>query len=149
MTCPPVTHELKCIDPFYDEVEAERKVHELRKDDRSYQAGDTLHLRHYDAATDTYSGRSVRRKVTYVMRGPWPLLEDTRPAKTPCIKCGQLPRPDGLTRLMCPTHLCVRGSFIHDQWGRMNYAPALAKGWCIMSLAPIPSLYESTVGNPS
>lgn len=66
----PVVHELKAVDPHFDEVAEGRKTFEYRRDDRAYAVGDILHLRQYDALTDSYSGFEVRVRVTHLLRGP-------------------------------------------------------------------------------
>lgn len=42
------THQLKCWPEFFDAVASGQKTFEVRKNDRGYQAGDTLILRAYD-----------------------------------------------------------------------------------------------------
>lgn len=59
-------HELKTWPEFYAEVESGRKPFEIRKNDRAYRVGDVLWLREYEPLTGNYSGRSVRRRVTYL-----------------------------------------------------------------------------------
>jgi hypothetical protein len=47
-----------------------RKRFEVRKDDRTFEVGDTLVLREWDdIATERYTGRQVRVQVTYLMPG--------------------------------------------------------------------------------
>lgn len=77
----PIEHELKVWPEFFDDLENGRKTFELRKFDRDFREGDTLRLREYDPKKDDtqppgglhigrirdgYSGREVRRLVTYV-----------------------------------------------------------------------------------
>lgn len=101
------THELKCVSPYFEEVAAERKNYELRLNDRDYQVGDLLLLKHWvpsvdsnGVATGTYSGKQELRRITYMMRGPFIASEAI---------------PTG-------------GSRIYQ---------ALVEGWCIMSLSPL------------
>lgn len=66
----PVIHELKTWPQYFAGVEAGTKTFELRKNDRDFQVGDTLHLREWDPATAAYTRRSVQRWVTYIVHGP-------------------------------------------------------------------------------
>lgn len=61
-------HELKIWPPFFDEVEAGRKPFEVRFDDRGYEVGDRLRLREYEPGPHEYTGRSVLRQISYVLR---------------------------------------------------------------------------------
>jgi hypothetical protein len=63
-------HELKCRAEYYDAIASGAKPFELRLDDRHYAVGDILHLRRTDDSG--YTGQSMRRTVTYLLRGePW------------------------------------------------------------------------------
>jgi len=61
------THELKTVQPFFDEVLAGRKNFEFRKNDRGFETGDILILKEYDKESDTYSGREIKVKVDYIL----------------------------------------------------------------------------------
>lgn len=65
----PEIHDLKCIDPYFDEIVEGIKTFELRRDDREYQVGDVLILRHYYPKIDRYSGRFIIARVSYILRG--------------------------------------------------------------------------------
>lgn len=70
------THQLKLVQPHYDAVASGAKTFENRKDDRGYQVGDVLVLREYDAETDTFSGKELRRSVTHILRGEeWGVMD--------------------------------------------------------------------------
>ncbi|RSK29864.1 ASCH/PUA domain-containing protein [Hymenobacter metallilatus] len=64
----PTTHDLKCWPEYFEAVADGRKSFELREDDRGYLEGDTLLLREYNPNTNTYTGREIRRLVTYILR---------------------------------------------------------------------------------
>lgn len=65
------THELKCWPEFFEPVLSGEKTFELRLDDRAFRAGDVLWLREW-TNVGGYSGREVRRTVTYLLSGlPW------------------------------------------------------------------------------
>ncbi len=67
-------HELKVLPPYFDAVIDGRKTFEIRKDDRGFQAGDTVTLREYDPEykgfyqpeKDMYTGRTYNAKIGYV-----------------------------------------------------------------------------------
>lgn len=60
-------HDLKTWPEFFDEVIAGRKPFEVRRNDRGYRVGDVLHLREWSPSSQSYSGRSTRQVVTYLM----------------------------------------------------------------------------------
>jgi hypothetical protein len=63
----PAVHELKCWPPFFGAIKAGHKTHDLRRaDDRDFQIGDQLLLREYDPQAQTYTGRTLTVKVTYI-----------------------------------------------------------------------------------
>lgn len=61
-------HQLKTIHPYFKRVEIGEKNFELRKDDRDFQAGDTVDLLEYDPKTDEYPGGVIQIKITYVLK---------------------------------------------------------------------------------
>jgi hypothetical protein len=61
-------HELKTIPPYYDQVRLGFKHFDIRKDDRDYQIGDTLCLKEYLPNLSIFTGNSIKRKVTHVLR---------------------------------------------------------------------------------
>lgn len=58
-----VTHELKCLAPYYDAIECGDKTFDVRRDDRGYQRGDTVVLRKYDCVLGYLQGE-LRFKIT-------------------------------------------------------------------------------------
>lgn len=70
----PIEHDLKTWPEFFVAVWNNEKHFEMRKDDRGYQAGDTLLLREWSKAKG-YTGRAVRVEVPYLLGGEWPGLE--------------------------------------------------------------------------
>lgn len=58
-------HDLKILPEYFEPVLEGKKNFELRKNDRDYKVGDTLLLREWYA--NEYTGREVRRKVTYIL----------------------------------------------------------------------------------
>ena len=61
-------HELKTLRPYFQDIVDFRKCFELRKNDRGFEVGDYLHLREWDVNDGGYTGRSVARRVTYVLK---------------------------------------------------------------------------------
>lgn len=59
-------HELKTIQPYFDEVVHRKKPFELRKDDRDYLIGDTLKLKEWTGKK--FTGQYVEYKITYILR---------------------------------------------------------------------------------
>lgn len=69
-------HHLKCHPEPFDAIRAGLKTYELRRDDRGYAVGDTLHLRRWCPVDLDYTGESIRVRVTHLTRGPeWGLSD--------------------------------------------------------------------------
>lgn len=65
-------HALKTWPAYFDAVADGRKRFEVRSTrDRTFTVGDVLVLREWDHNTETYSGRSVRVVVTFVLGAPF------------------------------------------------------------------------------
>lgn len=65
-------HELKSWPAYFAPLLAGLKTAELRKNDRPYQPRDTLTLREWDPATNTYTGRFLRFRIRHVQDvSPW------------------------------------------------------------------------------
>jgi hypothetical protein len=67
-------HELKTFPEYFASVLDGSKPFEVRNDDRGFAVGDALHLREYET-TSGYTGREIRKRVCYVLRG-YPELKD-------------------------------------------------------------------------
>jgi len=65
-----VVHPLKTVRKYWTAVKDGRKPFEVRLNDRNYTRGDIVVLREYDDFADVFTGRSLTRKITYVLRGP-------------------------------------------------------------------------------
>jgi hypothetical protein len=64
-------HNLKTIQPFFDDVWSGKKRFELRKNDRNYQIGDTVVLEEWgpDENGDlSYYGRATRKTISYILK---------------------------------------------------------------------------------
>lgn len=64
----PKTHEIKCWPAYFHALADGRKTFELRRDDRDYRAGDTLHVREWCPTAADYTGRALTFGVSYVLR---------------------------------------------------------------------------------
>jgi len=60
-------HYLKIYPKYYDAVESGRKTFELRYNDRDIKTGDELILEEYSALSGEYTGRKIRKVVTYIL----------------------------------------------------------------------------------
>ena len=63
-----ITHNLKILPDYFDEIIQSRKKFEIRKRDRPFIQGDYLYLSEYNPKRRVYTGRSVTCKVTYILR---------------------------------------------------------------------------------
>lgn len=61
-------HDLKCWPEFWDNLVLGRKQFEIRIDDRGFDLWDTLLIREWNPVSHTYSGREIRKRVTYLLR---------------------------------------------------------------------------------
>jgi len=56
---------LKTVQPYFDDLGV--KQFEVRKNDRAFEVGQWLQLAEYDATTDSYSGRYVLARISYIL----------------------------------------------------------------------------------
>ena len=61
---------LKTVQPYFDDVWHGRKKIEVRKNDRDFQVGQQWILKEYDPESNTYSGREMGIKITYILDSP-------------------------------------------------------------------------------
>lgn len=59
-------HDLKTVQPYFDDLALGRKTFDVRFNDRQYQAGDDVILREWDASIDSYTGRRLAATIVYV-----------------------------------------------------------------------------------
>jgi len=60
--------EKKIWPEYFEAVVSGKKKFELRLDDFDVAEGDTLVLKEWDPKTKTYTGRQVKKQVTYVAK---------------------------------------------------------------------------------
>ena len=62
-------HDLKTWPEYFNEVFLGHKTFEVRKNDRDFKVGDYLILKEWDPNTNSYTGRMLARKVSYILKG--------------------------------------------------------------------------------
>ncbi|HRI61220.1 MAG TPA: DUF3850 domain-containing protein, partial [Saprospiraceae bacterium] len=62
-----MTHELKCVNPYFSEVFCGLKTFEVRKNDRDFQLDDNIILKEYE--NEQYTGDEVYATITYILPG--------------------------------------------------------------------------------
>lgn len=75
-------HELKIWPIYFEKVLSGEKTFELRKNDRDFQVGDVLILKEFNSGLSDatgpervvieergYTGREVKKKITYIYKG--------------------------------------------------------------------------------
>ena len=66
------THELKSWPDFFELVYTGAKTFELRVNDRNFHVDDTVHLREFDDRKGVYTGREIKKRITYIADGVGP-----------------------------------------------------------------------------
>lgn len=69
MALHPFTHVLKCWPEFFGALLNGSKTFEVRKNDRGFKTGDELELHEFIPFSGTFTGRSLTRRVTYILEG--------------------------------------------------------------------------------
>jgi Domain of unknown function (DUF3850) len=66
-------HRLKCWPEFFEPIKVGIKTHDLRRsDDRDFHVGDRLLLEEYDPEKQSYTGRTLVVRVTYITSSDLP-----------------------------------------------------------------------------
>lgn len=63
------THELKTWPQYYVPLAEGKKTFEIRRNDREFAVGDALVLKEWNPDARSYTGRELRRVVTYIFPG--------------------------------------------------------------------------------
>jgi ASC-1-like (ASCH) protein len=63
-----MTHELKTLPQYFEEVWKGNKTFEVRKNDRNFKVGDEVLLKEYLPFDDEYTGRKVLGMITYILQ---------------------------------------------------------------------------------
>ena len=66
------THRLKSWPEFFQPLIDGQKTFELRKDDRRYMVGDILLLQEFEPNTGKYTGREIKKRITFKLDGIGP-----------------------------------------------------------------------------
>ncbi len=61
-----MTHTLKTIQPYYNDVKSGNKTFELRKMDRQFEVGDTIILQEFDG--EKYTGQEQTFIIGYILK---------------------------------------------------------------------------------
>lgn len=61
------THELKLNTEYFSDVWRGNKTAELRKADRDFKIGDTIHLREWLPRKKTYTGREIKKQISHIL----------------------------------------------------------------------------------
>ena len=64
-----MVHELKTWEEYFAAMASGEKNFELRKNDRDFLVGHELLLREYNQQTQSFTGRTLRRKISYLLSG--------------------------------------------------------------------------------
>ena len=62
-----MTHELKILPKWFEDVQSNKKNFEIRKNDRDFKVGDTLILKEWYRGK--FTDRFVMREVEYIYQG--------------------------------------------------------------------------------
>lgn len=62
-----MTHELKILPKWFEDVKSGKKTFEIRRADRDFKVGDTLVLKEYEKGR--YTGREIERTIQYIYKG--------------------------------------------------------------------------------
>jgi hypothetical protein len=62
-----VDHVLKTENPYFDQVWNKEKTFEFRENDRGFRVNNLLMLKEYDKVTNSFSGREILVRVTYIL----------------------------------------------------------------------------------
>lgn len=60
-------HDLKLVQPFFNDVLTGKKKFEIRKNDRDFKIGDELILKEYIPETESYTGEVLQMVITYIL----------------------------------------------------------------------------------
>lgn len=72
-----VIHKLKTWPEFFNPTAQLQKTFEFRRNDRDFQVGDLLWLQEWNRGSETYTGRSCLRAITYIISPMWgPAITD-------------------------------------------------------------------------
>lgn len=59
-------HELKILSPYFEHVLDGTKNFEIRKNDRKFNIGDIVKLKHWDNQKEEFTGQFVYRRISFI-----------------------------------------------------------------------------------
>lgn len=59
--------DVKCVQPYFDEIMKGNKKFEIRWNDRNYQLNDVVILKEYNKVSKIFSGRYIKVKIMYIL----------------------------------------------------------------------------------
>ena len=62
-------HELKAHPEEYEALVKKKRSYDVRRNDRGFVVDDVLHLKEWDPATETYSGRETYARIVHMTHG--------------------------------------------------------------------------------
>lgn len=65
-----IDHTLKTWPDVFKEIQAGRKLHEFRKNDRGFELGDKVLFREFEPVGEVYSGAVVLIEISSISYGP-------------------------------------------------------------------------------
>lgn len=71
-----IIHELKTWPEHFDPILKGYKLFEVRKNDRNFQVGDSVRLCEYDPKLQRYTGRTIKKQITYLLQGEFGVPPD-------------------------------------------------------------------------
>ena len=69
-------HELKTIQPFFNDIKSGEKTFELRKNDRNFDIMDKVILKEYDQMRNKFTGEMISIYITYILKNRVGLDDD-------------------------------------------------------------------------
>jgi hypothetical protein len=69
-------HQLKCIQPHFEEIWLKRKTFEIRLNDRNFKVGDTICLMEYDSQDNFYTGNQVFFLITHILHSYQDIIKE-------------------------------------------------------------------------
>jgi hypothetical protein len=69
-------HKIKCWPEYYQPLYIGTKGFEVRINDREYRVGDSLFIQEWNPETKEYTGRTMVKRITYLIQGIFGLPEN-------------------------------------------------------------------------
>lgn len=63
-----MVHALKTHPEYFAEIAEGKKTFELRKMDRPFKIGDSIHLQEWNPETETYTGEELKFNIGYILK---------------------------------------------------------------------------------